>query len=330
MSSETPISPEPSRDGTSAPELVWEREVITKLAYAALKEQRSTRRWGVFFKFALMAYLLVLLVLYLPVDWPDLGGSARHTALVNINGAISAQAPASADRIATGLRAAFEDPGTAAVILRINSPGGSPVQAGYVNDEIRRLRKKHPDVPLYAVVQDVCASGGYYIAVAADKIYADKASVVGSIGVLMSAFGFVDAMHEVGVERRLLTAGDNKALLDPFSPLKDSDVEHVESMLRTIHKQFIEVVREGRGERLSEDPRVFSGLFWTGEEAVELGLVDALGSAGQVARDVVGEEEIVDFTASASLVDRIARRFGTAIGASIGRSLGAGGEIQLR
>jgi protease-4 len=308
----------------------WEREVLTRLAFAAIKEQRSARRWGIFFKLAAMAYLILLLVLYLPFEWGDLGSGERHTALIDIEGTISATSGASADRIASGLRNAFEDPDTAAVILRINSPGGSPVQAGYVNTEIQRLRKKHPDIPVYAVIQDMCASGGYYIAAAAEKIYADKASVVGSIGVIMSSFGFVGTMDKLGVERRLLTAGENKAVLDPFSPIRPSDVRHMTGLLNTIHAQFIEVVRKGRGERLANDPRVFSGLYWTGEEALELGLVDALASAGEVARDVVGEENIVDFTAQPRLSERLLQGLGIAIGRTLGSTGEAPGRIQLR
>ncbi len=308
----------------------WEREVLTKLAFAALTEQRKARRWNMVFKFALLAYLTLLLVLYLPFDWNVFADEERHTALVNVRGAISPTGDASADRIATGLRAAFADDNTAAVIVRINSPGGSPVQAGYINDEIRRLRDKHPDIPVYAVIQDLCASGGYYIAAAADKIYADKGSLVGSIGVLLGTFGVVDAMQTLGVERRLLTAGENKAMLDPFSPLEGRHVEHMQGLLDTIHKQFIDVVRKGRGERLADDPRLFSGLFWTGQQSIELGLVDALGSASYVAREVVGVEDIVDFTVRRSLVERVARSVGAAVGESLGTRLGVDRVLELR
>ena len=307
----------------------WEREVLTKLAYAALDEQRKARRWNLVFKFAILAYLIGLLIAYLPINWDFFDEPSRHTALVDVNGTISPTADARADRIATGLRAAFEDEQTAAVIVRINSPGGSPVQAGYVNDEIHRLRKKHPDIPVYAVIQDLCASGGYYIAAAADKIYADKGSVVGSIGVLLSAFGVVDAMQHLGIERRLFTAGENKAILDPFSPLNAEHAQHMQGLLDAIHTQFIDVVRKGRGDRLAKDPRLFSGLFWTGEQSVELGLVDALGSASHVAREIVGEEKIVDFTYQPSLPERIARGIGTSVASALATKLGLDRTLSL-
>jgi protease-4 len=267
---------------------------------------------------------VALLFISLPGDWLDLGDSGRHTALVDIKGVIAAGSDAGADRIIGGLRAAFDSEDTAGVILRINSPGGSPVQAGYINDEIRRLREKHPETPVYAVIADVCASGGYYIAAAADRIYADKASIVGSIGVLMNGFGFVDAMGKVGVERRLFTAGGNKGLLDAFSPLEDEEVSHVQGMLDNIHDQFKDVVRRGRGDRLSEDSPVFSGLIWTGEQGVKLGLVDELASAGFVAREVIGEDKVVDFTPRRPLLDSIARRIGASMGESVAAQVGLG------
>lgn len=309
------------RDRADSPELGWERDLLTRLAFAALNEQRRARRWNLVFKFSLLAYLTVLLVLYLPVDWLGSARGGRHTALVNVSGVIRPQGDVNADRVVTGLRAAFEDEDTAGVIVRINSPGGSPVQAGYINDEVRRLRKKYPDIPVYAVISDICASGGYYVAVAADKIYADKASLVGSIGVLLNGFGFVDAMDKVGVERRLLTAGSRKALFDPFSPLREEDLQHMRTMIDTVHQQFIEVVKSGRGERLSDHPDLFSGLVWTGKESLELGLVDALGNASFVAREVIGEERIVDFTVSAGLLNRLSRRLGAAIGEGLATHL---------
>jgi protease-4 len=303
----------------------WERDLLARLAFAAITEQRRARRWNTLFKLGVLGYLVALLLISVPEDWLSLAGDSRHTALVELEGVIAPESDASADRIITGLRAAFDDEGTAGVILRINSPGGSPVQAGYINDEIRRLREKHPAIPLYAVVTDVCASGGYYVAVAADRIYADKASIVGSIGVLMNGFGFVEAMQSLGVERRLLTAGQAKALLDPFSPLRDDEVAHVRTMLDTIHAQFIDVVRKGRGERLRADEKVFSGLIWTGAQSLELGLVDELGSAGYVAREVIGVEDVVDFTPGRSLLDRVARHVGTAIGETLAVQVGLGG-----
>lgn len=287
----------------------WERKLLRELAMASLAEQRRARRWGIFFKFLLVAYLVVLLVISLPADLDVAMGIKSHTALVDLDGLISADAEANADSVIEGLRDAFEDDNTKGVILRINSPGGSAVQAGYIHDEIKRLRKEYPDIPLYAVVTDMCASGGYYVAAAADRIYADKASLVGSIGVLMGGFGFVDAMDKLGVERRLITAGEHKGFMDPFSPLQEDEVDHVHRLLNQIHQQFIKVVRDGRGERLVENEKLFSGYIWTGEEGLNLGLVDALGSPGYVAREVIGEEDVVNFTRRPDLMERLADRF---------------------
>ena len=294
----------------------FEQALVTRIAQEFLAEQRRARRWGIFFKLLLVFYLFLLLGIY-GSNQRDLAGGEfsgkPHTALVEINGVISDDSEASADYIVAGLRAAFDDDNTKGIILRINSPGGSPVQAGYVNDEIHRLRKKHPDVPVYAVITDLCASGGYYIAVAADKIYADKASIVGSIGVIMAGFGFVDTLQKLGVERRLMHAGKNKGFLDPFSPLKADEAAHADAMLNDIYQQFIKVVKEGRGKRLKDDDRIFSGLVWTGEQSVELGLVDGLGSTGYVAREVIGAEHIVDYTRHENYFDRFAKRFGAAM-----------------
>ena len=301
----------------------WERDLLNRLAFTALIEQRRTRRWGIFFKFALLAYGVVLLLLYLPADiFPGSTGE-KHAALVDIQGAISDNSEASADRIITGLRAAFEDDNTLGVILRINSPGGSPVQAGYVSDEMTRLRSVHPDIPLYAVITDLCASGGYYIAAAADEIYADKSSLVGSIGVVMNGFGFVDAMHKLGIERRLLTAGEHKGFLDPFSPENPTEVAHVKSLLAEIHSQFIESVRKGRGDRLTGGDELFSGLIWTGERSVELGLVDGLASSSEVARELIGTEEVVDFTPKRQYLDFLAERLGAAMVGAFASGLGS-------
>lgn len=289
-------------------------KVASAFAREALREQRMARRWNTFFKALFFVYLLAILVLSIPNlsrgSW--LTGE-KFTALVDLQGVISSDSRASADAIITGLRAAFEDSNTAGVILRINSPGGSPVQSGYINDEIRRLRDKYPDIPLYAVLQDICASGGYYVAAAADEIYADKSTIVGSIGVRMDSFGFVESMDKLGVERRLLTAGEHKGFLDPFLPLKDDDVRHINSVLGEIHEQFINTVRAGRGDRLVESDELFSGYVWTGERGLALGLVDALGSSSFVAREIIGAEEIVNFTPRQDLLDQFARKVGASL-----------------
>jgi protease IV len=315
------MSEQPDSSPASNVDSHWQRETIEKLALSAVKEQRRARHWGIFFKSLTFIYLFILL--FYALDWvgEDSGASINHTALIDINGVIGDEFEVNADDVIESLQSAFENKRTKGVILRINSPGGSPVQAGLINDEIKRLRKLHPNVPVYAVVEDICASGGYYIAVAADRIYVDKASIVGSIGVLMDGFGFTGAMEKLGVERRLLTAGENKAILDPFSPQKPEEREFAQKMLNQIHQQFIAVVKEGRGDRLKQDPKIFSGLFWTGETSVELGLADALGSSGFVARDIIKEENIVDFTVHESLADRFAKRFGASVGASLMNTL---------
>ena len=305
----------------------WSQEVLSRLAFSALNEQRRARRWNIFFRSLLFAYLfLILFLIFLPPEEAATRlTTTKHTALVEVRGVIADDADASADNVVTGLRAAFEDKHSAGVIVRINSPGGSPVQAGYINDEIRRLRDKYPDKPVYAVVTDICASGGYYVAAAADEIYADKASIVGSIGVLMSSFGLVEAMDKLGIERRLLTAGENKGFLDPFSPSKDADVAHARRLLQTIHQQFIDVVKEGRGERLKEDETMFSGLIWTGEQSLEMGLIDGLGSSSYVAREIIGAEKIVDYTPSPDYLERFAGRLGASAAAVLGERFGLTG-----
>jgi protease-4 len=306
----------------------WQRQTIEKLAFSAVKEQRRARHWGIFFKSLTFIYLFILL--FYALDWVGEGADAslNHTALIDIHGVIGDEFEVNADDVIESLQSAFENKRTKGVILRINSPGGSPVQAGLINDEIKRLRKLYPNIPVYAVVEDICASGGYYIAVAADRIYVDKASIVGSIGVLMDGFGFTGALEKLGIERRLMTAGENKAILDPFSPLKPEEKEFAQQMLNQIHQQFINVVREGRGERLRDDPKIFSGLFWTGETSIDLGLADALGSSGFVAREVIKEENIVDFTVHDSLADRLAQRFGASMGTSLLSKLS--GSVSLK
>ncbi len=307
----------------------WEQDVIEKLAFAAVREQRRSRRWGIFFKLLGFAYFTLVLLLLL--DWRGEDGltSGKHTALVDVVGVIDAKGDASADRVTTALQGAFKDKNTQGVILRINSPGGSPVQAGIIYDEIRRLRGIHPNTPMYAVVEDVCASGGYYIAAAADKIYVDKASIVGSIGVIMDGWGFTGTMEKLGVERRALVSGENKAFLDPFSPVDDKQKKHAQSMLDDIHKQFIDVVKKGRGKRLKESPDTFSGLLWTGARSIELGLSDALGSVDFVAREVIKAEDIVDYTQKANFAERFAKRFGAAMAGALANVL-AQGQLGIR
>ncbi len=305
----------------------WERDLLNRLAFASLNEQRRARRWGIFFKLLAFGYLFLLLALLLAREWGGLEGAVgRHTALIEVQGVIDESSEASADNIISSLRAAFQNHNTAGVILRINSPGGSPVQAGYVYDEVRRLRRQHPDTPVYAVISDIGASGGYYIAAAADQIFADKASIVGSIGVTMSPFGissfdFTEAMERLGIKRRLITSGESKSLLDPFSPASQKEIEHVQELLDDIHAQFIEAVRQGRGERLKEDPEIFSGLIWTGEKGVELGLLDGLGSTSYVAREIIGAEELVDYTTRPDMLSRFADRLGAALGRELASTL---------
>jgi len=289
-------------------------KIATQFAFEALREQRRSRRWNNFFKGLFFLYLLAIMVLSAPTLMSGgFFGADKITALVDLQGVISSDSEASADIIVTGLRAAFEHDKTAGVIIRINSPGGSPVQSGYINDEIYRLKEKYPDIPIYAVIQDIGASGGYYVAAAADKIYADKSSIVGSIGVRMDGFGFVESMGKLGIERRLLTAGDHKGFLDPFLPLKSDDVVHIRGVLDEIHQQFIHTVLKGRRDRIVESAELFSGYVWTGERSLELGLVDALGSASYVAREVIGAEDIVDFTPRLNPLEQFARRLGATI-----------------
>ena len=303
----------------------WERAVLEKVALKALEEQRRTRQWSALFK--LLWFIFAFLILSAWLGWigrPDkdaLSATAgKHTALVDLEGVIAPGAKASAEKIIKGLNRAFKDSNTQGVVLRINSPGGSPVQAGYINDEIRRLRVKYPNTPLFVVVEDLCASGGYYVAVAADKIYVDKASLVGSIGVIIGSFGFAGAMEKLGIERRAYHAGDNKDFLDPFLPEKPADREQAQKMLDEIHQQFIAVVRQGRGKRLKETPETFSGLVWTGEKSVELGLADGLGSLEYVAREVIKAEKVVDYSAKDNVFEQLSERLGARFGAAMGRA----------
>ncbi|HWU98597.1 MAG TPA: S49 family peptidase [Oxalicibacterium sp.] len=299
----------PRKDG-------WEREVLEKLAFATLKEQRARRRWGIFFKLATLALIGFGIWLGLGSSVSEMESVGPHTALIKIEGTIEAKGAGDADAVIAALTKAYEDPGSVGIILEINSPGGSPVQAGIINDEITRLRTAYPKKPLNVVVTEICASGGYYIAAAADRIYVNKASIVGSIGVLMDGFGFTGTMEKLGVERRLLTAGANKGFLDPFSPQNETQKNYALSMLDEIHQQFIDVVRKGRGKRLKETPEMFSGLFWSGAKSIELGLADGFGTVESVARDQFKSTNIVDYTQREGLSDRVLRKFGAAAGAS--------------
>ena len=309
------LEPKPDKAKTSMPQDRWERATLEQLASGWLAEQRSTRRWRVFFRLAWLLLVAAIVVgLFYQGAAKRADPSTVHTAVIEIKGEIADGADASAEFVLASMRSAFEDDGSQAVVLLINSPGGSPVQAGIINDEIRRLKEKHQK-PVYAVVEETCASAAYYIAAATDDIYVDKASIVGSIGVLMDGFGFTGTMEKLGVERRLLTAGDNKGFLDPFSPQTENQRQYAQAMLDQIHRQFIEVVKQGRGDRLKEVPEMFSGLFWTGQQAIDMGLADHLGSLDFVAREVVKAEEIIDYTRRDNFAERLAKRFGAAVGA---------------
>jgi len=300
----------------------WEREILEKLAFATLAEQRSRRRWNIFFRFVFVALILVGLALAFDYTGGEMESVGTHSALIEIDGTIeSGSGSGSAEAVIPALNRAFADAGAVGVILRINSPGGSPVQAGIISDEIQRLRRAYPQKPLYVVVDEMCASGGYYIAAAADRIYVNKASIVGSIGVLMDGFGFTGLMEKLGVDRRLVTAGENKGFMDPFSPVQAKQVEYARTMVNEIHQQFIDVVRKGRGKRLKETPEMFSGLFWTGAKAVELGLADGFGTVNTVARNEMKTEDIVDYTKHEGLPERVLKKFGAAVGAGAGASV---------
>ncbi|MEY3220637.1 MAG: hypothetical protein RIT27_1994 [Pseudomonadota bacterium] len=293
----------------------WERETIKQIALAQVTEQRRARRWGIFFKFLGFMYLFAILAL-VKFDWEseDLTGEKKHTAIVDVKGLIASNTEASAEKVIKSLKAAFKDDKTAGVIVRINSPGGSPVQANYIYQEMQRLRKEYPKIPLYAVVTDLCASGGYYIAVGAEKIFVDKSSLIGSIGVVMSSFGFVNTLEKLGVERRLFTAGENKGFLDPFSPQKTEEVDHVKTLLNQLHDNFINVVKEGRGDRLQlTNEKLFSGFIWAGEEAIKLGLVDEVSTTQKVAKDLIKAEKLVNFTPRRDLFERMAEKMSTAV-----------------
>ncbi|SCK60893.1 protease-4 [Variovorax sp. HW608] len=301
----------------------WERATLEKLAFAALREQRAARRWKTFTRLAWLAFFVALAWFVIARSSQTAAKTTAHTAVIEIKGEIGDGADASAEFVVAAMKTAFEDEGAKGVILLINSPGGSPVQAGIINDEIKRMRAKY-DKPIYAVVEETCASAAYYIAAATDKIFVDKASIVGSIGVLMDGFGFTGIMEKVGVERRLLTAGENKGFLDPFSPMSDAQRAHAQQMLDQIHTQFIDVVKSGRGDRLKVNvPGLFSGLFWSGQQAIELGLADQLGNVDYVAREVIKAEELIDYTRRDNVAERLAKRFGAALGEASVRALRA-------
>ncbi len=296
----------------------WERAALEKLAFANLSEQKAKRRWSIFFKLVWLLISLAVLGRLFMGDHKGMQPVGAHSALVNLRGVIDDSSMASAEHINKALRAAFESSASKGVILTIDSPGGSPVQAGLIYAEIKRLRAKYPDKPIYAVVGEICASGGYYVAAAADKIYVDQASLVGSIGVIMDGFGFTGVMEKVGVERRVMTSGENKAMMDPFSPQKDSQKVHLKAMLDEVHQQFIKAVRDGRGKALKETPDMFSGLIWTGAKSVQLGLADGISHPEAVARDVIKAEDIFDYTAEENIADRLAKRIGASVGTAVG------------
>lgn len=291
----------------------WERSVLEKLALEQINESRRARRWGIFFKSLAFLYVLVFIVMLISDDISDSKLGEDVTAIIEVKGIISDETEASADNVISALRDAFEYKHTKGVILRINSPGGSPVQSSYIHDEINRLSKKYEDIPVYAVVTDVCASGGYYIAAAADQIYVDKSSIVGSIGVLMNGYGFVETIDKLGVERRLMTAGEHKGIMDPFSPVKEFEKQHMQNLLDELHEDFIQAVKDGRGNRLKDDDKIFSGLFWSGEKSIELGLADEFGSSSYVAREVIKAETLKDFTKREDVFQRFAERLGAAM-----------------
>lgn len=292
----------------------WRQDLLEKVLLATVTEQRRARRWGIFFKLVALVYLGAALWLFAkPFGAKPHADRKGHTSVVDVTGQITEGSETNADTIIEGLRAAMEDKGTRGIVLRLNSPGGSPVQSAYVYDEIQRLKQEKPGVKIYAVVSDLCASGCYYIASAAERIFVNQASVVGSIGVIMSGFGFVETLQKLGIERRVLTAGEHKALLDPFSPVNEAEKQHIQGVINSVHRQFIDAVKHGRGARLKDDPKIFSGLVWTGREAIELGLVDELGDLRSVAKNVIGAEEVVNFTARERLFERLSRRIGASV-----------------
>lgn len=300
----------------------WERQALEYLLLENLKETRKARRWRAVFRILTLIIFIGLVLAVFDFNLPGRGmGTEKHTALVTIEGEISSSSLANALDINSSLTSAFENENSVGVVLRINSPGGSPVQAGMMNDEIQRLRKLYPAKPLYVVVEDICASGGYYVAVAGDQILVDKASLVGSIGVIMEGFGFTGLMDKLGVTRRMIAAGSNKGMMDPFSKENPQQVEMIKTMIDEIHQQFIAVVKAGRGDRLKETPEMFSGRVWNGEQAIKIGLVDGYGTVETVARDIFKAPDILDYTMKENFAERVAKRFGAEVGAAAGKAL---------
>jgi protease-4 len=300
-----------SKDKAVQNDQQWERSVLEKVALASVAEQRRSRRWSIFFKFLFLGYIVAISsVAMSPMSGVSKISSGSHTAVIDVKGIIVSGGEADADSIIKSLNEAVDDPNTKGIILRINSPGGSPVQSSYIHNAIRDIRKNNPDIPVHAVVEDLCASGGYFIASAAEKIFVNESSIVGSIGVVMNGFGFTGAMKTLGVERRLYTAGEHKGFLDPFSDVNPAEQAHVQSMLNDIHQEFIHAVKSGRGDRLSDNPDLFSGLVWAGSQSIQLGLTDEIGNVKSVAKDVIGEEEIVDFSAQQPFIERLAKNMG--------------------
>lgn len=308
---------------------MWERDILERTLQSTVVEHRRSRRWGIFWKTLFFGY-----VIFLTIMWFQ-GSKAKpvlkeHVALIDMIGTIGQGQEIEADNVATSLRKAFEEPKVKAVILRINSPGGTPVQSAYIYDEIRRLRKKDSSKKVYAVITDICASGAYYAAAGADKIYANESSIVGSIGVLLPGFGFVDTMKKVGIEQRTIASGKNKTFLDPFSPQNPEQVQFALGLLNEVHQQFINAVKDGRGDRLKENSEIFTGLFWTGKDALKLGLIDGFGSAGYVAREVVGVKDVIDYTTSRNFFDKLTSKMGSSISKSLVAELGLNGGMQLK
>lgn len=308
---------------------MWERDVLEKTLQASVIEHRRSRRWGIFWKTLVFGYILFLTILWIQ------GSKTKpvlkeHVALIDMIGTIGQGQEIEADNVATSLRKAFAEQKVKAVILRINSPGGTPVQSAYIYDELKRLRAKYPGKKVYAVITDICASGAYYAAAGTDEIYANASSIVGSIGVLLPGFGFVDAMKKLGIEQRTIASGRNKTFLDPFSPQNDTQVNFALGLLNEVHQQFINAVKEGRGDRLKENDEIFTGLFWTGSDALKLGLIDGLGSAGYVAREVIGVEDVIDYTTSRNFLDKLTSKMGSSISKSFASELGLNNTVQLK